>query len=163
MAHDAPGLIRPATSDEMPTVGTLFQEYADALGYDLSFQGLPAEIAGLPGAYAPPGGTLLLSVSSTGFALGCVGVRPLHEAGTCEMKRLYLRPIARGTGLGRALALAAITAAVQAGHECMLLDTLPTMTAAQSLYRELGFETTPAYYDTPISGTIFMRKLLRSV
>lgn len=76
------------------------------------------------------------------------------------MKRLHTRPNARGAGVGRALAAAAIEAAVQAGYRSPRLDTLPDMFAARALYRNLGFETTPAYYDTPVAGTIFMRKLL---
>ena len=44
----------------------------------------------------------------------------------------------------------------------MRLDTLPTMRAAQALYRDLGFEPIPAYYDTPIAGTLFMQKILRT-
>ena len=76
------------------------------------------------------------------------------------MKRLHTRPNARGAGVGRALALAAIRAATQAGYRTMRLDTLPGMVAAGALYRSLGFATTPACYDTPLTGTIFMRKTL---
>ena len=148
-----------ATGD-MATVALLFREYADQLGIDLSFQNFEAEIAGLPGAYAPPGGALLLAHSSRGEAMGCAAIRPLGEAGSCEMKRLYTCPGARGSGVGRALAEAAIKAAERAGYRTMRLDTLASMVAAQALYRSLGFETTPAYYDTPVANTIFMRKML---
>lgn len=150
--------IRPA--DDLTAVATLFSEYAASIDIDLSFQGFDAELTGLPGAYAPPAGALLLAVSSSGEALGCVAVRPLREAGTCEMKRLHTRPNARRTGVGRALARAAIEAGRQAGYRTMRLDTLPTMVAALALYRSLGFETSPAYYDTALAGTIFMRKTL---
>ena len=158
--------VHPA--DDLTAVALLFREYADSLGIDLSFQGFEAELAGLPGAYVPPAGALLLARSSSGEALGCVAVRGLDsvalqalgESGTCEMKRLHTRPNARGAGVGRALALAAIRAAIQAGYRTMRLDTLPGMVAAGALYRSLGFETTPAYYDTPLAGTIFMRKTL---
>ncbi|MDR3530927.1 MAG: GNAT family N-acetyltransferase [Rhodopila sp.] len=152
--------IRPATATEMATVATLFREYADSLGVDLSFQGFEAELAALPGAYAAPSGVLLLALSTGGDPLGCVAVRPLPEQGVCEMKRLHTRPDARGAGIGRALAQAAIEAATRAGYRSMRLDTLPTMIAAQALYRSLGFEITPAYYATPVTGTIFMRKTL---
>ena len=152
--------IRPAAVDEMGSVATLFRAYAGALGVDLSYQGFEAELATLPGAYTPPDGALLIAVSSGGDAVGCVGVRKLAEPGVCEMKRLHVAPDARGAGIGRALVVAAIEAATRAGYAAMRLDTLPTMAAAAALYRRLGFETTPAYYDTPVAGTLFMRKAL---
>jgi ribosomal protein S18 acetylase RimI-like enzyme len=153
-----PFQIRPADADDMATIATLFREYAGALGVDLSYQGFEAELASLPGAYAAPSGALLLALSADHEPLGCVGVRALAELGVCEMKRLHTRPAARGAGIGRALALAAIDAARAAGYTVMRLDTLPTMLAAQALYRSLGFATTPAYYATPVAGTLFMRK-----
>jgi ribosomal protein S18 acetylase RimI-like enzyme len=152
--------IRPAAAADMGTVATLFREYAASLDVDLSYQGFAAELAALPGAYAPPRGALLIAVSGSGHALGCVAIRPLAATGTCEMKRLHITPAARGGGIGRALAMAAIEAATKAGYISMRLDTLPAMIAAQTLYRRLGFEITSAYYDSPVPGTIFMRKTL---
>jgi ribosomal protein S18 acetylase RimI-like enzyme len=153
-------LIRAATATDLAAVATLFRAYANSIGTDLSYQGFEDELATLPGAYAPPSGVLLIAFSATGAPLGCVAVRPLAEPWTCEMKRLYTAPAARGTGLGRALALAAIQGATDAGYTAMRLDTLPTMHAAQSLYRQLGFQVTAAYYNSPVAGTIFMRKAL---
>jgi ribosomal protein S18 acetylase RimI-like enzyme len=152
--------IRSATRAEMGVVATLFRQYAAALDTDLSYQQFEAELATLPGAYAPPAGTLLIAFSPAGDPIGCVGVRPLAEPGICEMKRLHTAPNVRGAGIGRTLAEAAIEAATRAGYAHMRLDTLPTMIAAQALYRRLGFEVTPAYYDSPVPGTIFMRKTL---
>jgi ribosomal protein S18 acetylase RimI-like enzyme len=152
--------IRRACASDLGAVATLFRAYADSLSVDLSYQGFEEELAALPGAYAPPAGALLIARSAAGEPLGCVGVRPLGEPGACEMKRLHTTPAARGAGIGRALAVAAIEAARQAGYCAMRLDTLPAMIAAQTLYRRLGFETTPAYYDSPVPGTIFMRKTL---
>ena len=152
--------IRPAAAADLAAVGMLFREYADALAIDLSYQDFEAELAALPGAYAPAAGVLLLAVCSSGEPIGCVAVRPLREPGVCEMKRLHTRPDVRGAGVGRALAIAAIEAARCAGYRAMRLDTLPSMVAVQALYRSLGFEATPAYYDTPVAGTIFMRKTL---
>jgi ribosomal protein S18 acetylase RimI-like enzyme len=152
--------IHPAEPREIAVVATLFREYAASLAVDLSYQHFEAEVAALPGPYAPPAGALLLAVSPNNEPLGCVALRPLAESGVCEMKRLYARPAARGTGIGRALAVAAFQAATDAGYQAMCLDTLPTMHTAQALYRRLGFEVTPPYYDTPVTGTIFMRKTL---
>jgi ribosomal protein S18 acetylase RimI-like enzyme len=152
--------IRQAGVEEMATIAALFRDYVASLGVDLSYQGIEAELASLPGAYAPPSGALLLAVSPQSQPLGCVAMRKLTEDGACEMKRLYAAPATRGVGLGRALTMAAIGAAIKAGYRTMRLDTLPGMQAAQALYRDLGFEVTPPYYATPIAGTLFMRKTL---
>jgi ribosomal protein S18 acetylase RimI-like enzyme len=127
---------------ERGEVVALLREYENQIGVSLSFQDFRAELAGLPGAYAPPGGTLILARSAQdGAALaGCVAVRPLPGAAhRCEMKRLYVRVEARKSGLGRRLALAAIAAGQRLGYQTICLDTLPSMLAAQALYVTLGF------------------------
>lgn len=135
-------------------VRLLLEEYAASLGVDLEFQGFQAELAALPGAYAPPGGRLLLARVG-GQAAGCVAVRPLG-LGICEMKRLYVRPDHHGTGLGRRLAEAAVREAIRTGYRVMRLDTLETMTAARGLYRALGFRPIAPYRDNPVPGAEFL-------
>jgi ribosomal protein S18 acetylase RimI-like enzyme len=144
---------RPALVEE---ARTLFGEYAAGLGVDLSFQHFEEERRGLPGDYAPPRGVLLLAIEPEG-TLGCAGLRPV-DAETAEMKRLYLRPAARGRGLGRALAEAILSEAGRLGYRRIRLDTLPGMQSAQSLYRALGFRVIPAYTFNPIPGTLFMER-----
>lgn len=149
--------IRSAGPEDLATIATLFREYAASLSIDLGYQGFEAELAGLPGAYAPPDGAFLLAVLPDGVPAGCVALRRLGPD-TCEIKRLYVRPVARGRGAGRALAEAVIAAGRAAGYAAICLDTLPDMLAAQALYRELGFEAIEPYYASPVAGTLFFRK-----
>ena len=136
-------------------VVALLREYWAGLGVSLCFQGFDAELAGLPGEYAPPGGALLLArvAGAAGDAaaadqeaalVGMVALRPLPNgpAGVCEMKRLYVRDAARGCGLGRRLAVQAMEEAVRLGYRRICQDTLPELRAAQTLYRSLGFVQT---------------------
>ena len=118
---------------------TLFREYAEWLGVDLGFQGFEQELAALPGKYAPPAGCLLVALGADEAVLGCVAVRPLDDAGVCEMKRLWTRPAARGRGVGLALAQGSLRAARDMRYEVMRLDTLASMTPALTLYEGLGF------------------------
>jgi GNAT superfamily N-acetyltransferase len=133
---------------------TLFEEYAKALGIDLGFQGFGEELATLPGACAPPHGRLLVA-RVNGTAVGCVAVRPL-EPGICEMKRLYLRPGYRGSGIGRGLVEAVVREARVAGYRSMRLDTLETMALARTLYQTLGFRPTAPYRHNPLPGAEFL-------
>ena len=154
--------IAPArTAADLAEAGALIREYAAWLGLDLSFQGFDAEMADLSARYAPPAGELLLARGDDGAALGCVGVKALAgRPGACEMKRLYLRDAARGTGAGRMLAEASIAAARALGYREMLLDTLRSMAPAIALYRALGFEPVAAYYANPVPGAVYFRLAL---
>jgi ribosomal protein S18 acetylase RimI-like enzyme len=147
--------IEPAAGrDGMATLRALFLEYQDWLGVDLCFQGFEAELADLPGNYAPPAGGLWLA-RVEGALAGCVGFRP-HAGGACEMKRLWVRPGFRGLGLGRRLAETSIAAARRAGYRTMCLDTLGFMDEARALYESLGFREIPAYYDNPLADVRYL-------
>jgi ribosomal protein S18 acetylase RimI-like enzyme len=149
--------IGPAQGEtDLAEVRALFQEYADSLGVDLGFQGFDAELAGLPGDYAPPRGRLLVAREG-GAVVGCAALRPLGPD-VCEAKRLYVRPVARGTGLGKRLARALLSEARAIGYARIRLDTLPGMTQAIALYRSLGFREIPPYRFNPIEGTRFLEK-----
>lgn len=147
--------IVPATSpDQIEATRRLFKEYEASLGIELSFQGFAREVAELPGAYAPPAGRLFLAMDGPDH-VGCVALRPLGD-GICEMKRLYVRPTARGTRLGRRLAETVIHEARAIGYARMRLDTLPSMKDAFALYQRLGFYEIAPYCENPIVGTHFM-------
>jgi len=141
------------TPDLVELARTLFREYAEAIGTDLEYQGFSAELVALPIPYVPPHGALLIAQDGTNVA-GCVGLRPL-DARTGEMKRLYVRPAYRSSGLGRRLVENIIQSARQAGYSELRLDTLPSMSAAQALYSRLGFNEIPPYGARYLPGTRF--------
>jgi ribosomal protein S18 acetylase RimI-like enzyme len=151
-------IVPAASADHIATARRLFKEYEASLGIELTFQDFAREVAELPGAYAPPSGRLFLATDGPDH-VGCVALRPLG-AGICEMKRLYVRPTARGSRLGRRLAETVIREARAIGYARMRLDTLPTMKEAFALYQTLGFREIPAYCENPIAGTRFMELFL---
>ena len=144
--------------DEIPAVRGLFLEYAASLGFSLCFQHFDAEVAGLPGAYAPPTGRLLVA-EADGELVGCVALRP-QATGVCELKRLYVKPPHRAQGIGRGLMDALLAEAVAAGYREAVFDTLDTMTAALAIYRTMGFQPTEPYSAHPVAGSLCFRKVL---
>ena len=152
-------IVQVDSADRAPEAVAIFRDYAASLDVDLCFQGFEAELADLPGVYAPPSGALLLAYVDGALA-GCGAFRPLADvdyANACEMKRLYVRPAFRRLGLGRTIAEALVDEARRAGHSAMLLDTLDEMEAARELYASLGFEEIPPYYWNPIAGAHYLK------
>lgn len=152
-------LLQADTPELLQLAREIFREYADSLHVDLCFQDFDAELAALPGDYAPPGGALLLAFADDALA-GCGALRPLPDvdhANACEMKRLFVRRAFRRFGLGRVLAQALIDNAAGAGYSSMLLDTLDEMESARALYANLGFEEVAPYYFNPIPGAHYLK------
>jgi ribosomal protein S18 acetylase RimI-like enzyme len=147
-------IVQAEKPGEVETVRALFREYAGSIGVDLCFQGFEKELAGLPGDYAPPSGRLYLAYVKEEPA-GCVGLRKIDE-GICEMKRLYVRPLFRGKGIGRQLVLELVKDGRELGYSKMRLDTLPSMKRAQELYRAMGFKPIDSYRDNPVAGAVFL-------
>lgn len=140
--------------EDYSTGRALIKEYAALLGVDLCFQNFSEELARLQELYGPPSGCLLLAREGAAI-VGCVAVRR-REQEICEMKRLYIRPEQRGRGFGRALAVTALARARELGYRSMVLDTLPSMTEAQSLYQSLGFREITSYYPNPLPGVRYL-------
>lgn len=153
-------ILEARTAEERSQVRGLFLEYAASLDFSLCFQDFQREMDTLPGKYAPPGGVLLLAVKKPGEPAGCVAVRPLGSS-ECEMKRLYVRPAFRGTGVGRQLVQAALEWALARDYRAMKLNTLRgTMDAAIRLYRSLGFVECAPYSESPAKGSLFFTRTL---
>lgn len=147
--------MRAKSPADIADVRTLFNEYAESLGFSLCFQSFEVELAKLPWEYAPPSGRLLLARSGA-VAAGCVAMHKLKEE-ICEMKRLYVRPRFRGTGLGRRLAEEIIAQAREIGYRRMRLDTVVSvMGRAVELYRVLGFREITPYRENPIPSALYM-------
>jgi ribosomal protein S18 acetylase RimI-like enzyme len=148
-------LISESTSDDDFNVArSLFQEYARTLGIDLCFQNFGEELERMREMYGGPHGCLLLARHGVRL-VGCVALRRLN-ADTCEMKRLYVRPEARGRNVGRQLAVAIVERARASGYRRVVLDTLPSMNVAQTLYRSLGFRDAAPYYANPLPDVVYM-------
>lgn len=168
-ADDKSDLIKPDSSaidifqailpEHIAHARNLFLEYGRSLGFSLCFQSFDEELKNLPGAYGPPSGRLLLARLGD-HAAGCVALRKL-DAGICEMKRLYVRPANRGSGLGRILVDRVITEARLIGYERMRLDTVQSaMGDAIALYRRVGFKEIAPYSEIPVESALWMELLL---
>jgi carbonic anhydrase len=147
-------IVQAQSNEHIETIRRLFLEYAGSLGIDLGFQDFDNELAGLPGAYAPPDGRLYLAIEGTRPA-GCSGIKKISTE-LCELKRLYVCPLFRGKGIGRHLVLAAVKDAREIGYKKMRLDSLPSMRRALDLYRSMGFKPIEPFYNNPVAGAVFL-------
>ena len=149
-------VLQIAVAGDMSVVRDLFEEYGRWTGLDLSFQNFEDELATLPAGYDP-----ILLATWNGAAAGCAALRRI-DAETCEMKRLYVRPFARGVKAGKALVDRIIMEARSRGFRRLRLDTLPAMTTAIAMYEKLGFREIEPYRYNPIPGSRFLELDLAS-
>lgn len=147
-------LIKASTEFEYNEAKKLFIEYSELIGIDLSFQNFEEELKHIQQEYGAPEGCLLLAKDDNQF-LGCVALRKIDD-GICEMKRLFVKPEAKGKGIGKLLATSIIEEGKALGYRKMRLDTLPAMKPAISLYKSLGFYEIEPYTFNPIEGAIYM-------
>jgi putative acetyltransferase len=148
-------LLQATTPREWDEAQRLVREYAASLNVDLSFQNFDHELQHFTTEYAPPTGAFILAEDADRY-VACIGLRQFAE-GIGEIKRLYVVPAARGLGLGRLLVERIIVVAREVGYGSLLLDTLPFMKEAQSLYVALGFKPTVPYRYNPVAGSAFLR------
>ena len=154
-------IVLPETPEQWEQVRGLFREYWASFGLSPCFQNFGAELAGLPGDFAPPRGALALAVVG-GEPAGCAALRPF-DMSRVEFKRLYVRPAFRGRGVGRALMRWVMDEARRLGYTELVGDTLPQMTDALAMYDHAGFERTGPYAATPTAGAIYLRYRLSDV
>ena len=156
--------IRQVTSQGklLDAVVNMFNEYAEELNEDISFQHPGEEFNNPLVKYAPPKGALLIALYNEEPA-GCVALQPLAQEGTCEMKRMYVRPAFRKYSIGRLLANAILDEALSLGYYKMVLDTLQKLQPAIKLYRSLGFKDALPYYNNPLKDVVFMEKQLAAL
>ncbi len=123
----------------------LYPDSQDLL--DQYFNNLEIEMTMLPGEYAPPTGALLLAYYNDEPA-GTVSMRKIGNH-ICEMKHMFVLTKYHGKSIGRDLAIELINQSRKMGYARMRLDTSLGQVAAQGLYRSLGFQEIPPYYDLP--------------
>ena len=143
-------------------VKDLFAEYTEFLisgdnGFKkyLEIQKYDHEIENLEEKYGLPYGRLYVAYFENNIA-GCIALRKLNDM-QCEMKRLYVKPEFRGNGIAKILAERIVSDAKSIGYSSMLLDTLPFLQTAISMYREMGFYEIECYNDSPLDDTIYMK------
>ena len=156
-------LLTPDGAEQLRATRELLADYArhiTEMGGHPELDSYKEELRTLPGPYAEAAGGALLLALVDGEAAGCCALRRASDAGfpeAAEMKRLFVRPVFRGFGLGRQLAEAAREAAMRLGYTAVLLDTLDTMQPARTLYSSLGFEPTDPWRNDAPAGTQFLR------
>ena len=147
-------------TDDVVLAKEMIAEYVQALGVDLSFQNIDEELAHFEAHYSLQNqGMFLLAFVDEQLA-GCAGLRPLNSTdyiNACELKRLYVRPIFRGLGIGLELTESLIEYAKASAYAVLLLDTLDEQETARELYRSLNFEEIPPFYYNPLPGAHYLK------
>jgi putative acetyltransferase len=144
--------------DDSIEVLEIWHEFIGNSSVNLDYQKNRLEVSDLPGEYAPPAGRILLAREGDSV-VGSIAMRRVNSA-ICEMKRLYVKPVARGTALGRALSLRLIEEARRAGYREIRLDVHGEFIHARKLYVDLGFtDAEPVSYN-PVPGAKFLGLLL---
>jgi len=157
----ATAIITVAGGEDLDLVRGLLRQYAASLPFDLAYQDFEGELAGLPAPYVAPLGTMLLAKFGA-VPTAVAGLKPL-AAGVAEIKRLYVVPEARGRGIGQRLLRRLLDQACQMRYRTVRLDShRPTMGAAISIYRRLGFTEIPPYGPDLAGEIACFEKKLRS-
>jgi putative acetyltransferase len=151
-------IIEASAPEEYRAAVGLFNEYIASLDFNLDFQNVDHELTILPTMYGPPTGRLFL-VQDGGTFVGCAALRRIENDTTCELKRMYLRPVYRGLGIGKAIMEKAIESARGLSYTVMKLDTIGyKMPWAVKLYESYGFRETTPYNHNPHKGVLYFER-----
>ena len=147
-----------AQTTDMETVRDLFRAYQAWLNVDICFQGFEQELATLPGHYAAPKGVIYIAIDENN-AIACGAIRPVVDSSenSAELKRLFVHEDYRGKGIGKKIFNALMASAEEMGYDSIVLETLPIMKTAKSMYLNYGFERVAAYNQNADSEVEFYR------
>ena len=138
--------VRPIRAEDDAAVAAIIREVMTAFGASgPGFAIHDAEVDTMSRAYSAPGHAYFV-VEAEGRVLGGAGVAPLAGTndGTCELRKMYFLPAARGRGMGRRLLERCLAEARALGYRRCYLETLTGMDAAQALYQKVGFVRIPS-------------------
>jgi ribosomal protein S18 acetylase RimI-like enzyme len=141
-----------------PRAAELFDEYLAELEARV-----PGEVSYHPSTrpdavvFSPPAGRLFVAVVD-GAPAGTAGLKRLDDD-TGELKRLFVRPTGRGSGVGRRLLRAAEAAAIEIGYSTVRLDTRTELVEAARLYERTGYRRIDRYNDNPTANAFWEKAL----
>ncbi len=144
---------------ELDIIRDLFREYEKELNEDICFQSFEEELKTPLKKYGLPDGDLMLAYWNDDVA-GCIALTKMKDTGSCEMKRLYVKPAFRKNKIGRILIEELLNSAKERNYEKMRLDTFLKLGSAVHLYKQFGFQNISAYYNNPLPGVVYMEKQL---
>ena len=130
--------IRALEPADVPAVTLLVVEVLGEFGFTAQVGGVERDLHEVRDRYGGAAAGFWVA-EVDGVIVGTVAIRPKDEGRMCELKRLYLRPDQRGTGLGQRLYEHAEAFARAAGYERMWLDSSRRFTRAHRLYERNGF------------------------
>ena len=148
----------PQNESDWNEARKLVREYTLSLGIDLAFQDIETELSNLKEKFEGNGGGFFLARNDQEI-IGCVGFWRIDNR-TCELKRLYVVPQARGQQIGEQLIQMVLDKARDMHYSTILLDTIDTMKTAIGLYRRMGFTEIGAYRYNPLEGARYFSRAL---
>ncbi|MFC7366772.1 GNAT family N-acetyltransferase [Vreelandella zhaodongensis] len=139
---------------DLNAVLDLYREYIANTSVDLAFQGNDEEFNSLSEKYSSDESKIFLATINK-IPVGCAAFRKVND-NTCEMKRVYVRPTARGSKLGARLVERILQEAISSGYKKICLDVLPEFETALALYQSYGFVPHTPVTNNPVPGTQFL-------